>query len=129
MRKPPRIPKAPVPIRDDRAANAGELPLAAPRPPTPVTMPVRPPVRPPARPPAPAPAPTPAAGVGAKLAKPGYGLTMRTTDGEDSVTPFKSLEDLLSAVKPILRNAASSAEPVWFSVQPIDLSEIDMDAA
>ena len=70
-----------------------------------------------------------AGAVGAKLAKPGYGLVMRTPEGEESLTPFRSLDDLLSAIKPILRAAASSPEPVWFSLQPVDLASIDMDAA
>jgi hypothetical protein len=54
---------------------------------------------------------------------------MRTPEGEESLTPFRSLDDLLSAIKPVLRAAASSSEPVWFSLQPVDLASIDMDAA
>ena len=73
-----------------------------------------------------APAPSP---VGGKLAKPGMGLLMRTQDGEETMTPFRSLDDLLSAIKPILRAGARSAEPVWFSLQPVDLATIDVDAA
>ena len=72
--------------------------------------------------------PAPAA-VGGKLAKPGMGLLMRTPDGEETMTPFRSLDDLLSAIKPILRAGARSPEPVWFSLQPIDLATIDVDAA
>jgi transposase-like protein len=80
--------------------------------------------------PAPSSAPRPAsATIGAKLAKPGTGLIMRTADGEETMTPFRSIDDLLSAIKPILRAGARSAEPVWFSLQPVDLSTIDMDAA
>ncbi len=67
--------------------------------------------------------------VGARLAKPGFGLMMRTPDGEENLTPFRSLDDLLSAIKPILRATANSSEPVWFSLQPVDLAAIDMDAA
>lgn len=74
----------------------------------------------------PGPAPT---AVGGKLAKPGMGLLMRTPDGEESMTPFRSLDDLLSAIKPMLRAGARSPEPVWFSLQPVDLSTIDVDAA
>ncbi len=69
------------------------------------------------------------AGVGSKLAKPGFGFHMRTADGEESVAPYRSLEDLLSAAKNVLRGAARSAEPVWFSIQPLDLSSIDSEAA
>jgi len=68
-------------------------------------------------------------GIGAKAAKPGYGLVMRTAEGEDSMTPFRSLDDLLSAVKPILRAAVRSPEAVWFSIQQVDLSTIEFDAA
>ncbi len=68
-------------------------------------------------------------GIGASLAKPGYGLTMRTGDGDENVTPFRSLEDLLSAIKPILRASARNPDPVWFSIQQIDLSTIEFDAA
>jgi hypothetical protein len=74
-------------------------------------------------------APASAAGVGAKLAKPGFGLVMRTAEGEENTTPFRSLDDLLSAVKPILRTAARSPDPVWFSIQSLDLSALDSDAA
>jgi len=68
-------------------------------------------------------------GVGASLAKPGFGLVMRTADGEDNLTPFRSLEDLLSAIKTILRGAARSPDTVWFSIQQIDLATLDSDAA
>jgi hypothetical protein len=57
--------------------------------------------------------------------KSGYALMMRTSDGEEAVNPFRSLEDLLSAAKPILRNAARSPEPVWFSIQPVDLAALE----
>jgi len=69
------------------------------------------------------------AGLGGKLAKPGMGLMMRTPDGEETMTPFRSLDDLLSAIKPILRAGARSPEPVWFSLQPVDLATVDVDAA
>ncbi len=68
------------------------------------------------------------AAIGAKLAKPGFGLMMRTSDGEENLTPFRSLDDLLSAIKPILRASARSPDPVWFSLQPVDLATIDVDA-
>jgi hypothetical protein len=68
-------------------------------------------------------------GIGAALAKPGFGLTLRTADGDENVTPFRSLEDLLSAVKPILRAAARSPDAVWFSIHKIDLSALEFDAA
>ena len=69
------------------------------------------------------------AGLGAALAKPGMALMMRTADGEENLTPFRSLDDLLSAVKPILRAAARSPDAVWFSIQPVDLAALDSDAA
>jgi hypothetical protein len=69
------------------------------------------------------------AGIGAALAKPGFGLTMRTAEGDESLTPFRSLEDLLSAVKPILRACAKNPEAVWFSIKPVDLSALEFDAA
>ncbi len=68
-------------------------------------------------------------GVGAGLAKPGMALVMRTAEGEENLTPFRSLDDLLSAVKPILRAAARSPDAVWFSIQPVDLAALDSDAA
>lgn len=67
--------------------------------------------------------------VGARLAKPGFGLMMRTPDGDENTTPYRSLEDLLSAIKPILRGTARSSEPVWFAISPIDLGAFDADAA
>jgi transposase-like protein len=69
------------------------------------------------------------AAIGARLAKPGFGLIMRTADGEENMTPFRSLDELLSAIKPILRASARSSEPVWFSLRPVDLATIDIDAA
>ena len=59
--------------------------------------------------------------------KSGYGLWTRSAEGEDSMMPFRSLDDLLSAVKPILRASAGSPEPVWFSIQPVDLAEMDTE--
>jgi len=67
--------------------------------------------------------------LGARLAKPGMGLVTRSADGDESVMPFRSLDDLLSAIKPILREGARSPEPVWFSLQAIDLGAIEADAA
>ncbi len=64
-------------------------------------------------------------GVGASLAKPGYALAMRGPEGDENMTPFRSLDDLLSAVKPILRAAARNPEAIWFSIQPIDLATLD----
>ncbi len=78
------------------------------------------------------PVPSPArkgGGLGASLAKPGVALVMRTAEGEENMTPFRSLDDLLSAVKPILRAAARSPDAVWFSIQPVDLASLDSDAA
>jgi hypothetical protein len=59
--------------------------------------------------------------------KSGYGLCTRSPEGDDSIMPFRSLEDLLSAVKPILRASANAPEPVWFSIQPMDLADIDLE--
>jgi hypothetical protein len=129
-----------------RAAPATEIQAPQPPDPAPVT---KPPADLFAAPTAPVPPPRPPApesrsatvtdipprkapdrgGVGAKLAKPGYGLAMRTAEGEESLAPFRSLDDLLTAIKPILRGAARSPDPVWFSIQPIDLALIDSDAA
>ena len=50
---------------------------------------------------------------------------MRTSDGEEAVHPFRSLEELLSAAKPILRTAARSAKPIWFSIQQVDLDTLE----
>ena len=36
-------------------------------------------------------------------------------------------EELLSAAKPILRTAARSAEPIWFSIQQVDLDALQED--
>lgn len=67
--------------------------------------------------------------LGARLSKPGMGLVTRSADGDESVLPFRSLDDLLSAIKPILREGARSPEPVWFSLRAIDLAGIEADAA
>ena len=67
--------------------------------------------------------------VGTTLAKPGMALMMRTAEGEENLAPFRSLDDLLSVIKPILRAAARSPDAVWFSIQPVDLASLDRDAA
>jgi hypothetical protein len=67
--------------------------------------------------------------VGASLAKPGFGLAMRTADGDESMMPFRSLEDLLSSAKQILRSVARDPDPVWFSIQLLDLASIDLEVA
>ena len=69
------------------------------------------------------------AGTGGTAAKAGFGLTMRTADGDENVTPFRSLDDLLSAIKPILRASARSPDAVWLSIQPVDLAMLEVDAA
>ena len=51
----------------------------------------------------------------------------RTSDGEEAVHPFRSLDELLSAAKPILRTAARSPEPIWFSIQQVDLEALEDD--
>lgn len=60
-----------------------------------------------------------------KGGKTGIALMMRTSDGEEAVHPFRSIEELLSAAKPILRTAARSPEPIWFSIQTVDLDTLD----
>lgn len=67
--------------------------------------------------------------LGARISKPGMGLVTRSADGDESLLPFRSLDDLLSAIKPILREGARSPEPVWFSLRAIDLAGIEADAA
>jgi hypothetical protein len=57
--------------------------------------------------------------------KAGYALLMRTSDGEEAVNPFRSLDELLAATKPILRTAARSPEPIWFSIQQVDLDALE----
>ena len=74
-------------------------------------------------------APQRTSGVGAKLAKTGFALAMRAAEEDENLTPFRSLEDLLAAIKPILRSAVRSTDPIWFSIRPIDLSTLDSDAA
>jgi hypothetical protein len=123
-------PGAPPPL-DLFAAPAAEKITAKRRKVPPATAPL--PAPPPApvlakpSPPAPGPARQPAPAAKASLLKRGYGLYTRSTEGDDSIIPFRSLEDLLSAVKPMLRATAGSPEPVWFSIQPVDLATIDVD--
>jgi hypothetical protein len=59
--------------------------------------------------------------------KRGIGLILRTSNGDEAVHPFRSIEDLLSAVKPLLRSASKSPEPIWFSIQDLDLSELSCE--
>ena len=56
-----------------------------------------------------APAPPP------RASETGCVLLMRTSDGEEAIKPFRSLDELLSAAKHLLRTAARSPEPIWFS--------------
>ena len=75
--------------------------------------------------PRPRPKPAAPASSTARTGKAGYGLLLRTSDGEETVHPFRSLDELLSAAKPILRTAARSPEPIWFSIQQVDLDALD----
>jgi hypothetical protein len=59
--------------------------------------------------------------------KAGFALLMRTSEGEEAVNPFRSLDELLSAAKPILRTAARSPEPIWFSIQQVNLDALEND--
>ena len=120
------------------AAPAVMLP-AAPEPPAPANGKASAPAvaaseLPPAR--LPSPAPTRSGRVGAasrpsvpaptpRPSKAGYALLMRTSDGEEAVNPFRSLDELLAATKPILRTAARSPEPIWFSIQQVDLDALE----
>jgi hypothetical protein len=70
----------------------------------------------------------PAAPASPRAGKAGYALLMRTSDGEEAVNPFRSLDELLSAAKLILRTAARSPEPIWFSIQQVDLDSLVDDA-
>ena len=108
-------------------AEPSASPPAAPRAPDPLG----------ARPRPPAPARTGRGGAAAKpaapaspprLGKTGYALLMRSSDGEEAVHPFRSLDELLSAARPILRTAARNPEPVWFSIQQVDLDALGDDA-
>ena len=125
-----RLPTAPPPSVDPAPAP---LPAAVEAPPQPAPPAAEPP-RPPLKPSAPSrvgqgaalaksarPAPPPRAG------RTGYALLMRTSDGDEAVHPFRGLDELLSAAKPILRTAARSPEPIWFSIQPVDLDTLDED--
>jgi hypothetical protein len=58
-------------------------------------------------------------------AKPGMGLFIRGSDGEDNIIPFRNLEDALMSVKQILRTAVREPETVWFSLQEIDLTMME----
>jgi transposase-like protein len=60
--------------------------------------------------------------------KMGYALIMRTVDGEETVNPFRSLDELLSTSKVLLRTAVRSAEPIWFSIQQVDLDALADDS-
>ena len=108
-------------------AEPSAPPPAAPRVPDPQS----------ARPKPPAPVRTGRGGTAAKPAAPasppragktGYALLMRSSDGEEAVHPFRSLDELLSAAKPILRTAARNPEPIWFSIQQVDLDALGDDA-
>ena len=120
---PAPAPSATEPVADKPSAPTLAIVPSAPRP---VASPPAWPERTAAEPtPMPERRPT----VGARLSKPGMGLVMRTEDGEETMTPFRSIDDLLSAIKPILRASARSQDAVWFSLQSVDLSAIEVDAA
>jgi hypothetical protein len=111
------------PVEPARERTAPETPATV----TPMTA--QPPVPKPAIPAPSQPVAERRAVLGARLSKPGMGLVMRTEDGEETMTPFRSIDDLLSAIKPMLRATVRNPDPVWFSLQPVDLSLIEMDAA
>ena len=113
----PIAPEPPAPVNDKAspsAAAASDLPPARLPSPTP-TRSGR--VGAASRPSVPAPPPRPN--------KACYALLMRTSDGEEAVNPFRSLDELLAATKLILRTAARSPEPIWFSIQQVDLDALE----
>ncbi len=126
---PPARPPEPVPSLP-LASNAPDLPPTEPErpPPTSPSEPARTEPKPRAVPPGRAArtaASKPAAPVSPpRASKAGYALLMRTSDGEEAVNPFRSLEELLSAAKSLLRTAARSPEPIWFSIQQVDLDTL-----
>ena len=129
---------APEPAADLFAETAAVLPVtvapAAPAldpadPPSPMAAGAASPVAP-SKPPADRPSPTTPARSkpvvpATRPNKTGYALLMRTGDGEEAVNPFRSLDELLAASKPILRTAARSPEPIWFSIQQVDLEALE----
>lgn len=68
-------------------------------------------------------------GRGAKGGKKGFALHVRQEDGEEGMMPFNSLDVLFAAIRPILRDAVRRPEATWFSIQSVDLSEIENDVA
>ena len=60
-----------------------------------------------------------------RTGKAGYALLMRTSDGEEAVHPFRLSTSCCPPAKPILRTAARSPEPIWFSIQPVDLEALE----
>ena len=117
-------------LRRERALPVGNASAVAPEPDAPVADLFAAPGEPEAALPPPAPPPIlpPSAArppVKAPALKSGMGLKMRTAEGEDSIVPFKSIEDLLSGIKPYLRDAARAPEPMWFCLERIDLAAFD----
>ena len=131
----PAAASSPSALKTQSEAPSAELIAAAPHPvrPTPAELEVPPP--PAAKPGRPSGPPANRLSVGgaeaklplskSKAGKTGIALMMRTSDGEEAVHPFRSIEELLSAAKPILRTAAKSPEPIWFSIQTVDLDTLE----
>jgi hypothetical protein len=123
--EPPATQPAKTAVDLFASAPPAPAPAPPPRPPAPVIRAAPPPPPRASEDATPVPKGGRSSGVGASLAKPGYALAMRGPEGDENLTPFRSLDDLLSAVKPILRAAARNPEAIWFSIQPIDLATLD----
>ncbi|MCW8087367.1 hypothetical protein [Sabulicella glaciei] len=60
---------------------------------------------------------------GSAPSRPGKALVIKSEDGEETDFPFRSLEDLLSGSKNLLREAARRSDRVDFSIKTVDLAD------
>ncbi|WP_207539516.1 hypothetical protein [Sabulicella rubraurantiaca] len=64
---------------------------------------------------------------GSAPSRPGKALVIKSEDGEETDFPFRSLEDLLSGSKNLLREAARRSDRVDFSIKTVDLADYAED--
>lgn len=64
---------------------------------------------------------------GSAPSRPGKALVIKSEDGDETEFPFRSLEDLLSGSKNLLREAARRSDRVDFSIKTVDLADYAED--
>jgi hypothetical protein len=62
----------------------------------------------------------PATGAVVPRLKSAYGLVVRSEESEETVVPYRSLDELLASIRPVLRETARQGGETWCAIREID---------